>query len=533
MQSFIQHSRAPTFCLAAPAPKADEDHILRGAETPFREAGIENVGVTPAPVRLKLWELQQRTLTEFCAEIGVKFLPNPEGTRNADGFLEPAYYGRDSSHANVAYGGLVVEQLLAESSATVPVRPQRGARFRRVSGAGLLRVGRQLSQCRLWRFRHSAAARRVERNHEFKGFAIAKTDHPYRHLPDTAFWKRSVAKPAASEVDPVTGFDLKIGPQTRVATAGSCFAQHIARHLQKSGFLYYVAEDGHPIIPEPIRRANNYGTFSARYGNVYTARQLRQLIERAEGEFTPSEAAWIDPDGTVRDPFRPAIQPGNFVSVEEMMADRAQHLAIVRAMFQSLDVFVFTLGLTECWRSKADGAVFPLCPGVEGGTFDPERYEFYNQPVADVVADMEAVIAYLKRVNPKAEIVLTVSPVPLMATAAPDQHVLSATTYSKSVLRVAAQTLDEGHANVHYFPSYEIITGAFNRGAYYAGDLRNVTENGVSHVMRLFLKHATDTRAQNAPVQAPPQNQGDANEAFKRAAEKFVEVECEEAALDR
>ncbi|MBO0662529.1 GSCFA domain-containing protein [Jiella sp. CQZ9-1] len=362
---------------------------------------------------------------------------------------------------------------------------------------------------------------------------MTKTDHPYRHLPDTAFWKRSVAKPAASEVDPVTGFDLKIGPQTRVATAGSCFAQHIARHLQKSGFLYYVAEDGHPIIPEPIRRANNYGTFSARYGNVYTARQLRQLIERAEGAFTPSEAPWIDPDGTVRDPFRPAIQPGNFVSVEEMLADRAQHLAIVRAMFQSLDVFVFTLGLTECWRSKADGAVFPLCPGVEGGTFDPERYEFYNQPVADVVADMEAVIAYLKRVNPKAEIVLTVSPVPLMATAAPDQHVLSATTYSKSVLRVAAQTLDQGHANVHYFPSYEIITGAFNRGAYYAEDLRNVTENGVSHVMRLFLKHATDTRAQNAPVQAPPQDKDDANEAFKRAAEKFVEVECEEAALDR
>jgi len=355
------------------------------------------------------------------------------------------------------------------------------------------------------------------------------TDHPYKSLPDKAFWRRSVSGINQHRVDPVGVFDLTIAPETKVATAGSCFAQHIARHLKRKGFNYYVAEPGHPVLPGHIRAAHNYGTFSARTGNIYTARQLAQLIERAYGRFTPGEPAWIDPDGSVRDPFRPTVQPGNYVSVAEMEVDRAQHLAAVREMFGTLDVFVFTLGLTECWRSKADGAVFPLCPGVEGGEFDPDRYEFHNQSAPEVIADLEAAIAALRAVNPKAEVILTVSPVPLMATADPGAHVLTATTLSKSILRVAADTLTRAHAFVHYFPSYEVITGAYTRGAYYADDLRNVTEEGVAHVMRLFLAHATGAVGDMMPT-APKEEKED---AFTAAARAFVQVECDEIALDR
>lgn len=355
------------------------------------------------------------------------------------------------------------------------------------------------------------------------------TEHPYTSLPDKAFWRRSVAGRPMAEVDPVGEFDLQLSRDAKVATAGSCFAQHIARYLKQSGFNYYVAEAGHPIVPEAVREAQGYGLFSARYGNIYTARQLVQLMDRAYGNFAPEEAPWVDPDGSVRDPFRPTVQPGNFISVSEMEADRAQHLAAVREMFETLDVFVFTLGLTECWRSRADGAVFPLCPGVNGGDFDPEKYEFYNQGVEDVTADMTAFIKKLKAVNARAEVVLTVSPVPLMATAEPGAQVLSATTYSKSVLRVAAEQLRKAHAHVHYFPSYEVITGAFNRGRYYAEDLRNVVEDGVSHVMGLFLAHATD--GQEAYV--APDRGADDEDDFLAQASKAVEAECDEVALDR
>ena len=356
------------------------------------------------------------------------------------------------------------------------------------------------------------------------------TDHPYKSLPHKAFWKRAVAAPAAADVDPVGTFELKIAPDTKVATAGSCFAQHIARHLQKSGFCYYVTEPGHPILPAAARLRHNYGLFSARYGNIYTTRQLLQLFDRAYGRYDPAEEPWQKGPRTYVDPFRPTAQPGGFVSREELLADRKQHLAAVRRMFETLDVFVFTLGLTECWRSREDGAVFPICPGVEGGKFDPKRYEFYNQTVEDVTSDLTEFRNRLAEVNPKAQIILTVSPVPLVATAEPGAHVLSATTYSKSVLRVAAETLRRTFDNVHYFPSYEIITGAFNRGGYYAPDLRNVLEKGVNHVMRLFMAHASQGKVKSkAQAKKKPAKSDDHLEA----ARKLIEVECDEIALDR
>jgi len=40
--------------------------------------------------------------------------------------------------------------------------------------------------------------------------------------------------------------------------------------------------------------------------------------------------------------------------------------------------------------------------------------------------------------------------------------------------------------------SFEIITGSYTRGAYFAGDLRSVTEAGVKHVMQVFMNSFTD-----------------------------------------
>lgn len=354
--------------------------------------------------------------------------------------------------------------------------------------------------------------------------------HPYRSLPAKSRWTRSVANVPPNEVDPVGVFNLRLTAEMKVATAGSCFAQHIARHLKKSGYNYYVAETAHPTMPGAVAEGHGYGLFSARYGNIYTSRQLVQLVRRAYGAFEPAETAWRSADGkSFVDPFRPTVQPGGFASEAEMLLDRSWHLSKVREMLENLDVFVFTLGLTECWMSREDGAVYPLCPGVEGGDFDPTRYVFHNLEVDEVIEDMTEFASLLGAVNPNAQILLTVSPVPLMATAEPGEHVLTATSYSKSVLRVAAGMLRKRLQNVHYFPSYEIITGAFNRGAYYASDLRNVMENGVDHVMRLFLRHVGG--ATIARTEKPPPKDSAADK-FMESVERWVQVECDEEKLD-
>ena len=350
--------------------------------------------------------------------------------------------------------------------------------------------------------------------------------HPYRGIPRYARWDRGISDLAPADVDPVVSFPFRLTHAQPVVTAGSCFAQHISRYLKKAGFNYLVTEPGHPVLGERIATAFNYGVFSARFGNVYTSRQLEQLFRRAYGTFIPEETVWERPDGRLVDPFRPTIQPGGFRTRQELDADRQQHLAAVRAAFERLEVLIFTLGLTECWAATADGAVFPVAPGVAGGAFDPARYTFLNLGVDEVVADMTTFIASLRRVNPAARVILTVSPVPLSATAL-NRHVLVSTTYSKAVLRVAAEMLVNSLANVSYFPSYEIVTGNFSRGRYFAEDLRSITESGVEHVMSLFLRHATvgsleeTVERPSDQLEPPPPS----------ALEQALEVLCDEELL--
>ena len=343
--------------------------------------------------------------------------------------------------------------------------------------------------------------------------------NPYHGLPDYQFWRRAVERPARSEVDPVVRPRFGLQRDERIATAGSCFAQHISRTLHRHGFNYYIAESG-DALPRDEAQRRSFGVFSARFGNVYTSRQLVQLFDRAYGHYVPSEVGWRSGDGRWVDPFRPQVEPNGFASVGELVESRSLHFSAVREMFEKLQVLVFTLGLTEAWRHRIDGAVYPLAPGVIAGKIDPGIHEFVNFSVADVVADMQAFIARLLAVNPRARMILTVSPVPLIATYE-DRHVLLSTTHSKAVLRVAAEEICKRNQMTDYFPSYEIITGNHARGEYFASDLRSVQAVGVDHVMKLFMRHYA----------------GDAHLAsddsdLMRENQRFSEVICDEEALD-
>jgi len=351
--------------------------------------------------------------------------------------------------------------------------------------------------------------------------------NPYRNLPDHCFWRRSIAGREAAAVDPVVSAKFTIGPGERIATAGSCFAQHIARYLRQGGFNYLVTEPAHPIVDEATAARFGYGLFTARYGNIYTARQLLQLLLRAYGEFKPVEDLWRGADGRLIDPFRPQIQPDGFASLAEFAVDREQHLAAVRRAVEELDVLVFTLGLTEAWMDREDRAVYPLAPGVAGGTFDERRHAFINFSVRDIVEDLTVAFRIVTAHNPRARFILTVSPVPLAATYE-NRSVLVSTTYSKSVLRVACEELAHVQENVAYFPSYEIITGNFSRGSYFAEDLRSVTEAGVAHVMGLFMRHYL---AAGGEIPAPPLMRQSA-QRHEEKMKHVVAVMCDEEALD-
>lgn len=346
---------------------------------------------------------------------------------------------------------------------------------------------------------------------------------PYDNLPDTAYWRTAVGQ--RSPLDPGLLYTAKfpIRKKTAIVTAGSCFAQHIGRHLRQAGCHVLDAEPSPAKLPDDLLNRFGYGLYSARYGNIYTARQLLQLWEEATGKFTPAEPVW-QKNGRFYDAFRPSVEPDGLPTVELVRLHRAEHLAAVKRAFTAANVFVFTFGLTEAWIHKASGTVYPTAPGTIAGDHDPAVFQFKNYTYPEIIADFRTFRRQMMALKPTGmRFVITVSPVPLTATAS-GQHVEVATAHSKATLRAVCGELAATCPNVDYFPSYEIITSVNNRGIYFEPNKRSVNKEGVTAAMSMFLRAHGFADAARPAVGARPDDDADHDASN--------DVICEEALLE-
>ncbi len=334
--------------------------------------------------------------------------------------------------------------------------------------------------------------------------------HPYSDQPDRAFWSRSVAR-NWSPADLITADEPILRADSRVMSAGSCFAANIVPHLESAGYQYVRTETA---------EANDrfgYELYSAAYGNIYTSRQWLQLIDRAEGRFHPREDRWATPDAVI-DPFRPGL-PYPAESEEEFDLLTRSHLDRVLAAIFECNVFIFTLGLTESWVSTLDGAVFPACPGTVAGTFDPDRHQFVNFTVGEVVADIlgfiDRMLGHPAGLEDRADGIARAA-----GGAATAGHVYTATVYSKSVLRAAAGEAVAARPDVLYFPAYEIVTGPGSE-THFADDRRTVTDDAVKTVVDAIL-------SRSEPAASGGDRDRDRRLALKQLARQLAERECEE-----
>ncbi len=423
-----------------------------------------------------------------------------------------------------------------------PVYPELATR-RRVKGSMMFKLDRQLKAISLDEF--VAASYTTYGKYETGEIVCPRVDgpkynsivaaintpvskaHPYKELPDYHYWSRAISRTQMAQVDPIVHVDFNIEPDTRIGTAGSCFAQHLANRLSNAGLNYFVTEPAPVDMPKSEAAIRQFGLFSARYGNIYTARQMVQTFDRAfNKEDFATKVDWRRADGRFVDPFRPQVEPDGFASVDEMLAERAIHLRAVRELFGNLDVFVFTLGLTESWIGP-HGYALPLAPGVVAGESGPD-YRFHNFSVTEIFEDILNLAARLRDINSRARLLLTVSPVPLVATYE-NRHVLVSTTASKAALRSAADMAEREIDNVSYFPSYEIITGNFNKGEYFENDLRSVSQAGIDHVMRVFMSHYVNKR--NTPIMSS-ESASTSDIEIREIIDANMKIVCDEEALD-
>ena len=111
--------------------------------------------------------------------------------------------------------------------------------------------------------------------------------NPYSDLPRSAFWKTGVVQQDPYFVEDIYKKKFDITPKDRIATAGSCFAQHISRHLKKNGLNILDAEPPPNALPDKLHQKYGFSMYSARYG-ISTVRQLLQLAQ----EVAPQNYIW-------------------------------------------------------------------------------------------------------------------------------------------------------------------------------------------------------------------------------------------------
>jgi hypothetical protein len=121
-----------------------------------------------------------------------------------------------------------------------------------------------------------------------------------------------------------------------------------------------------------------------------------------------------------------------FHNKENYLTDYPKHVAAIKDTLMSSEVFIFTAGVNECWE-LFDGTVISRNP----------RQGFYHMiqhKILTVQENIDNILTFfniVKRHNPNFKLVLTLSPIPLLATGRGDtHHILEANTHSKAVLSV-------------------------------------------------------------------------------------------------
>ncbi len=298
-----------------------------------------------------------------------------------------------------------------------------------------------------------------------------------RENPDAVWYPNPLRFPHPGSVEQVDLYARQhkiIDRSTPITSAGSCFAMEIAHRLQALGFNY--------VITEPyVHAGSRWAMSSAAWGTIFNAAAMRQLVEKAFRARELPRLLWrVESDGKIvyRDPYREEIE---FASVAEYEDGYDRHIDACRDALLAAEVFVITLGLTEIWRVRADGSVLSRVPW----RLSSSLVERHVLSVEDNVAELRTMAALLRRHNPNVQFVVSVSPVPLLATFRGDtHHVVEASAHAKAVLRVAAEQFCTSTPGAWYFPAFEqVMYGSPNP---FDHDQRHVRRATVARVMRLF-----------------------------------------------
>ncbi|MDB5992411.1 MAG: hypothetical protein JWQ10_3814 [Herbaspirillum sp.] len=249
--------------------------------------------------------------------------------------------------------------------------------------------------------------------------------------------------------------DLKSQPKfinkaTRFFTMGSCFARNISASLNKGGY-----SSTHMEISEYINT-----TFAN-----------RAFVD------------WLDADADTDNAVNERIK--------ELLPAQWNPQNTLEKM-RDTDVFILTLGVAPAFFDRATGEFVLPRPTALNSRVLAEKYEYRTTTVQENVDNVLYLINFIRKLSPTVKIVITVSPVPLLASFEFESCV-AADCLSKSTMRLTAHEVVNNSKleNIIYWPSFEIFRwGGSNASNFYAADdgaAWHVSEEKVNQTIDAFI----------------------------------------------
>lgn len=269
---------------------------------------------------------------------------------------------------------------------------------------------------------------------------------------------------------------FKLKREVQVYTIGSCFARNVEAALLKRGMN--VPTTTLSIDPSFYKTKPHFHNTALNKYNPHTMaaeilRGIGKLHYPDRGLVEIGKDRFYDPQSS----HTGALDRTSVVALRDEL-DR------VNSLIASSQVFVFTLGLVETWFDKSSKIAYNQ---MDAMLLRPLRndLEFKAVSAIEAVDVLSLAFTELKIAVPEAKVIVTVSPVPLLNTFS-GADIVTANTYSKSSLMVAAHILAEKFDFVDYYPSYEMVTNS-PRSTSWAQDQAHVTPQVVDKVIENFI----------------------------------------------
>ena len=259
------------------------------------------------------------------------------------------------------------------------------------------------------------------------------------------------------------GFKKKMSYRYKSLMIGSCFAENIGNYLQERCLPVIVNPFG--ILYNPLSIANCLELLLSR--KIFTDQDLffsNGLYNSFShhSRYSGSDSAKV------------LEQINSEATKAQDILNNATHLFI-------------TFGTSWVFQHKQTGKVVSNCHKLPSATFSHTRLS-----VNQITEIWIPVIEQLRIINPKIQLVFTVSPIRHLKDGAHENQLSKSTL----LLAIEALILNYGNKLITYFPSYEIILDELRDYRYYATDMTHLSDLAMDFIREKFVETIVDSESQ-------------------------------------